>query len=133
MTKLIAVAIKERKVTILLSLFIIIYGLYAYYYLPRQENPDTSSPAVQIVTVFPGASAKDVERQVTKKIEDEVAALDGVDWLESFSQDNVSIVLALLENGIDYQEQWDKLRIGIDNLAGKHSIHSISVLLTSTM
>ncbi len=116
MSKLIAVAIKERKVTILLSLFIIIYGLYAYYYLPRQENPDTSSPAVQIVTVFPGASAKDVERQITKKIEDEVAALDGVDWLQSISQDNVSIVFALLENGTDYQAQWDKLRIGIDNL-----------------
>ncbi len=117
MSKFIAVAIKERKVTFLLSFFVIIYGIYAYYYLPRQENPDTSSPAVQIVTVYPGASAKDVEQQVTTKIEDEVAALDGVDWLESFSQDNVSIVLALLENGTDYDEQWDKLRIGIDNLA----------------
>ncbi len=117
MTKLIAIAIKERKVTLLLSLFIIVYGIYAYYYLPRQENPDTSSPAVQIVTLFPGASAKDVEQQITKKIEDEVAALDGVDWLESYSQDNVSIVIALLENDIDYQAQWDKLRIGIDNLA----------------
>ncbi|PID79551.1 MAG: transporter, partial [Clostridiales bacterium] len=117
MSRLIAVAIKERKVTLLLSLFIILYGLYAYYYLPRQENPDTSSPAVQIVTIFPGASAKDVEQQLTIKIEDEVAALDGVDWVESFSQDNASIVFGLLENGIDYETQWDKLREGIDNIA----------------
>ncbi len=116
MSKMIAVAIKERKVTLLLSFFVIVYGLYAYYYLPRQENPDTSSPGVQIVTLFPGATAKDVEQQITKKIEDEVAALDGVDRLESVSQDNVSVVLALLENGIDYEKQWDKLRIGIDNL-----------------
>ncbi len=117
MSKLIAVAIKERKVTLLLSFFIILYGLYAYYYLPRQENPDTSSPAVQILTIYPGASAKDVEQQVTIKIEDEVAALDGVDWVESFSQDNASIVFGLLENGIDYEAQWDKLREGVDNIA----------------
>ncbi len=82
MSKIIGVALKERKVTLLLSLFVILYGIYAYYYLPRQENPDTSSPAVQIVTVYPGASAKDVEQQVTAKIEDEIAALDGVDRLE---------------------------------------------------
>lgn len=114
MNKWIAAAIKERKVTILLSVCIMFYGLYAYYYLPRQESPDTSSPAVQIVTVYHGASAKTVEEQVTKKIEDEIAALEGVDKINSISQDNVSIVFAMLNYNTDIEAQWDTLR---ENLA----------------
>ncbi|MCK8060005.1 MULTISPECIES: efflux RND transporter permease subunit [unclassified Fusibacter] len=117
MSRLIALAVKERKVTILLSVLVILYGFYAYYYLPRQENPDTSSPAVQIITVYPGASAKTVEEQVTKKVEDEIAALDGVETIRSYSQDNVSIVIGMLTHTVDYDEQWDKLRVGLERLS----------------
>lgn len=116
MNKLIKGAISERKVTILLSLFVLLYGFYCYYYMPRQENPDIASPAVSIVTAFPGASAEVVEKQVSSKIEDEIAKLDGVDNVESYSQDNVSIVFALLESGTDYDKQWDELRTGISDL-----------------
>lgn len=119
MNKLMAAAIRERKVTIILALMVLVYGYYIYYYLPRQENPDTSSPAVQIITVYPGANAKTVEEQVTKPVEDEVSTLDGIDSLRSFSQDNVSIVVAMLGDNVDYEEQWDRLRIALDNLAPK--------------
>ncbi len=119
MSKMIFIAIRERKVTIILSLLVILYALYTYYYLPRQENPDTSSPAVQIITVYPGANAKTVEEQVTKKIEDEVSTLDGVESLRSFSQDNVSIVIAMLGDNVDYDAQWDKLRVGLEQLKGE--------------
>lgn len=116
MSKMIQMAIKERKVTILLSIFILIFGLYSYYFIPKQENPDTSSPAAQIVTVYPGASATDVETLVTKPIEDVVATLDGIDYIQSYSYDNVSIVLVMLNYSVDYDEQWDTLRTGLDSV-----------------
>ncbi len=108
--------LNERKVTILLSITILFYGMYTYYYLPRQENPDTSSPAVQIITMYPGATAKTVEEQVSKKVEDEIAALDGVEEIKSYSQDHVSIVIGFLEHNVDYEEQWDKLREGLSQI-----------------
>lgn len=119
MSKMILAAIKERKVTILLSVLILIFGLYSYYFIPKQENPDTSSPAAQIVTIYPGASASDVETLVTKPIEDVVATLDGIDYIKSYSYDNASIVIVMLTYDVVYDEQWDTLRTGIDTLGSE--------------
>ncbi|MEA1975875.1 MAG: efflux RND transporter permease subunit [Bacillota bacterium] len=116
MSKLILVAIKERKVTILLSIIILFFGVYSYHFIPKQENPDTTSPAAQILTIYPGASATDVENLVTKPIEDVVATLDGIEYIKSFSYDNASIVIVMLNHDVDYDEQWDTLRIGMKQL-----------------
>jgi len=62
MNKLMKAAITERKVTFLLAVMIFLYGLYAYYFIPKQENPDTSSPTAQIITIYPGASSEEVVR-----------------------------------------------------------------------
>lgn len=116
MNKLMRMAVYERKVTILLSFMIILYGVYAYYFIPKQENPDTSSPAAQIITVFPGATAAEVEELVSKPIEDEVATLDGIESLTSYSNTNVSVVIVTLNYDVDYEEQWNNLRVRLDNL-----------------
>lgn len=119
MNKFIKMAITERKVTFLLSFMIMIYGVYAYYYIPKQENPDTSSPAAQIITIFPGATAAEVEELVTKPIEDEVATLDGVEYITSYSNPNVSVVIVTLNYDVDYEEQWDNLRVRLGNLKSR--------------
>ena len=114
MNKLIRMAITERKVTFLLSLMIFVYGFYAYYFMPKQENPDTSSPTAQIITVFPGATASEVEELVTKKIEDELASLDGVEYITSYSNPNVSVAIVTLNYDVDYDEQWASMRVKLD-------------------
>ncbi len=119
MNRLIKVAIHERKVTFLLAIMIFLYGIYAYYYIPKQENPDTSSPSAQIITVFPGATANEVEEQVTKKIEDELATLDGVENIISYSNPNVSVVILSLNYDVNYDEQWAKMRVLLDSLKNK--------------
>jgi len=116
MTGLIRAAIRERKVTILLSLVLLGFGVATYFQLPRQENPDTSSPAAQIVTVYPGASARDVESLITKPVEDVAATLDGIDFIRSYSYDDLSVVIVMLNYDVDYREQWDTLRTGLDTL-----------------
>jgi multidrug efflux pump subunit AcrB len=107
-------AINERKVTFLLSLVIFIYGFYAYYFMPKQENPDTSSPTAQIITIFPGATASEVEELVTQKIEDELASLDGVEYITSYSNPNVSVAIVTLNYDVDYDEQWANMRVKLD-------------------
>lgn len=116
MNKWIHMALRERKVTILLSLFILAYGVYAYYFVPKQENPDTSSPVAQIITVYPGATASEVEELVTKKIENEVATLDGIEYITSYSNPNVSIVLITLNYEVDYKEQWERMRVLLEGI-----------------
>lgn len=118
MSKIIQYAIKERKTTLLIAIALIVYGLYNYYLLPKQENPDTTSPAAVVTTVFPGASAIEVEEQVTKIVEDEAMTLEGVDSIESISNNNVSIVIVKLTTEVDSSKQWEeltRLMNGIEN------------------
>lgn len=110
-------AIKERKVTILLALMVLAYGIYAYYYLPKQENPDTSSPTAQIITPFPGATADEVERLVTMKIEEALSGMEGLEYMTSYSSPNVSVVLITLNYEVDYDEQWRLLKDTLETLS----------------
>lgn len=116
MNKLMHAAIRERKVTFLLAMMIFLYGLYAYYFIPKQENPDTSSPTAQIVTVYPGASAEDVESFVTHRVEDVAATLNGVEYVTSYSNPNVSVVIVTLNYDVNYEEQWDHLRVRLEEI-----------------
>ncbi|GKX31203.1 transporter [Vallitalea longa] len=119
MGKIIKYAIKERKTTILLAIILIIYGLYNYYLLPKQENPDTTSPAAVVTVTFPGASAKEVEEQVTKLIEEEAMTLEGIDSIESISNNNVSIVIIKLITDVDSKKQWDNLKDAMYGMESK--------------
>ena len=119
MTKWIKIAINERKVTFLLSLMVLVFGVYTYYFMPKQENPDTSSPTAQIITIFPGATASEVESLITKKVEDELSMLDGIEYMTSYSNPNVSVVIVTLNYEVDYDEQWAKMRVALDALKPK--------------
>lgn len=55
--------------------------------------PDVDIPYVVITTVLPGAGPEQIESDVTKIIEDAVNPVEGVDFIQSTSQENVSIVV----------------------------------------
>jgi multidrug efflux pump subunit AcrB len=113
---LINAAIKNKKIVLFLVLITILSGLACYYYIPKQESPDVSSPAAMITTIYPGASPKDVESLVTKKIEDKIEEIDGYDYAESFSQNSASIVIVYLNNDADKDKAWRTLRDKIKDL-----------------
>lgn len=70
----------------------VVVGLLAFTQLPVDLLPNVSIPVVAISTVYPGASATDVERSITKPIEEAVSSLNGVDTVTSTSQENLSLV-----------------------------------------
>ncbi|OGO78153.1 MAG: hypothetical protein A2Y23_12260 [Clostridiales bacterium GWB2_37_7] len=109
-------AIKERKVTLFLAALIMIGGLYSYYIVPKQENPEIT-PAYAIITaVYPGASPEDVEKLITSKIEDEVAELEGYEHSESQSRNSLSVVVLKLNQGTDIEKVWPDLRQRMEDL-----------------
>ena len=116
MQKIIHAAVTERKLTLLMAIILMITGIICFYIIPRQENPDTSAPVAMITTVYPGAAPEDVEKLVTKKVEDEAASLEGLDYTSSISSHNVSIVIVSLDQGVDYEKRWDDLRTKLDNV-----------------
>ncbi len=67
-------------------------GVIGYNRLPFKLFPDTERPQVAVVTMLPGASATDVESDLTRPIERELSALDQVRAVRSTSRDEVSAV-----------------------------------------
>jgi len=58
-------------------------------------------PVVNVLTIYPGASAYDVESSVTKKIEDALSSLENVDNMQSTSQEGLSIITLNLKSDAD--------------------------------
>lgn len=110
MNKLIKQVLRERRVALFLAIIIAIMGIYAYYMLPRQENPDVSFPAAMIIAPYPGASPKDVKDLVTSKIEDELAELDSVDEIMGISNQSVSIIVIMFEADAEFEKSMQDVR-----------------------
>ncbi len=116
MRKFISFLLKEKYIVIVASIIIIMFGFISYYLMPRQENPDITSPAALITTVFPGASAQDVELLVTKKIEEEASKIDGIEKIDSYSNDNYSAVIVTISYSVNREKQWSDLEKYIDKI-----------------
>lgn len=110
MEKLIRLLVKEKRVTLFITLVIALGGYLGYYALPRQESPDVSAPVAMVVTTFPGASPKDMNDLVTRKIEEELMELNGYDYCKSTSQDSVSVVVIFFENSVNKDKAMQDVR-----------------------
>lgn len=84
------VCIKRPVFASVISLLLIVFGIIAFDRLPLREYPDFDSPIISIFTNYPGAAAGIVENRVTQLIEDRIAGLEGIKYIQSASQDGVS-------------------------------------------
>lgn len=109
-------AIKNKTVTLFMVLLISIVGLYSYYIVPRQEVPNVSAPVAKITAIYPGASPNEVEKLVTRKIEDKLVGIEGYDYCQSFSKNGISISIIYLNNDADIDKAWSDLRAQMNDL-----------------
>ncbi len=86
------VCIKRPVFASVISLLLVVFGVLAFDRLPLREYPDIDSPIVSIRTNYPGAAANVVETRITQIIEDRVAGLEGIRYIQSSSQDGSSSI-----------------------------------------
>lgn len=127
--KIVRAAIENRKITIFLVILIMLSGLYSYHVIPKQEDPDLIAPVAMVITVYPGASPEEVEKSVTRKVEEELATLEGYGYANSYSNNSVSIVLVRMEYGSDIDKAWSDLRLKMEQLQKNlpDSCHEIEI------
>lgn len=73
-----------------MAILLVIFGLVSYQQLPLREYPDIDPPVVSIETLYPGAAASVIETQVTEPIEESIAGIEGISYIESTSRDGRS-------------------------------------------
>lgn len=76
---------------------VLIVGVITYFQLPRQQDPTVNLNWVTIQTLMPGASATDIERQVTDVLEEAVERVSDIRFTSSISQRDVSLIIIRLE------------------------------------
>src|SRR5680860_1682640 len=90
--------IRNRRFTLFFTFMVVLLGLYSYYILPKQESPSVNAPYAIIKTIYPGAEPADVEKLITKVIEDKIIEVPGYKTSSSYSRNSISIVVLELQN-----------------------------------
>jgi len=117
-SKLVNFFLNNNRLVILLLLGIIIGGFFALFSLRKEGFPDVMPKVVSVSTVYPGASAKEVEIQVTKIIEDSVKDVNQVQEISSTSTTGFSNIVIRLEQTADIELAVQNLRNRIASVAG---------------
>ncbi len=94
-------AVNRSVLTTMMVMVLVVLGLFSYTRLSVDLFPETNYPIITVTTLYPGAGPKEIESQVTEKIEEEVIAISNVRRVESTSSEGVSFVLIEFELDVD--------------------------------
>ena len=107
-------AIEKPVTTALIFVAVIVIGIFSLSKLPIDQFPEMEPPYITVMTTYAGASASEIETNVTKIIENALTSVDGLKELTSSSRDNMSVVSLELEWGTDRDEASNDIRSYID-------------------
>ncbi|WP_269531273.1 efflux RND transporter permease subunit [Chitinimonas sp. BJYL2] len=93
-------ALKHQQLVIYLMVVFMIAGVFSYTRLGQKEDPEFTFKAMVIQTYWPGASAKDVELQVTDKLEKKLQEMPELEYARSYSKAGESQLLLNLKEGV---------------------------------
>ncbi len=98
------ISIERPTLLAVFYILVVLSGVYCFFSLNYELTPQFSPPVITVVTIYPGASPKEVEQEVTIHIEDALASLAGVETITSNSQDNFSLVKLELKTSAKVDE-----------------------------
>ncbi|MBP9711180.1 MAG: efflux RND transporter permease subunit [Candidatus Pacebacteria bacterium] len=104
----------RRAFTILAMAAFLIAGVFALIALPKESSPEVVVPVGIVTTVLPGATAADVERLVTDKLEPAVRNVPNIDLVTSHSVQGVSIISAQFLASADIETAIQDLRNAVE-------------------
>jgi len=110
------IAIERPSLIIVLFSVFTLLGIIGYKNLTYELLPDFSQPVVVIKTIYQGAEPQEVETSVSRKIEDALSNLEGVDYLETKSMPNASVIIANLKYGTSVENAMQDAQRYIDNI-----------------
>jgi multidrug efflux pump len=83
---------RRPVLAVVFNLLLVTFGLIAYQQLPLREYPDIDAPVITVRADYPGASAEIIEREVTQRLEDRIAGIEGIRYIQSTSRDGRSSI-----------------------------------------
>jgi multidrug efflux pump len=106
-------ALKHQTLVLYLMLVITIAGLVAYTKLGQSEDPPFTFKVMLVHATWPGASAQEVEQQVTDKLEKKIQEVPHLDYSKSFSRPGESMIFVVIKDDTfseDIPDLWYQVR-----------------------
>ena len=111
-------AVQKSISVLVLSLMLIVFGVYCYLVLPRESDPDITIPNVFISTSYRGVSSVDIETAVTIEIEKKLKGLDGLKKIQSVSSEGLSSINVEFTTGTDIDKALQDVKDKVDEAGG---------------
>ncbi|MBO4985779.1 MAG: efflux RND transporter permease subunit [Bacteroides sp.] len=107
-------AVKRPIMTTLCFVAVAIFGLFSLSKLPIDLLPDIETNTIMVMTAYPGASASDIENNVTRPLENTLNSVENLKHITSKSSENMSIVTLEFEYGNDIDVLTNDVRDKLD-------------------
>ncbi|GET28992.1 efflux RND transporter permease subunit [Prolixibacter sp. SD074] len=107
-------AVQRPITTLMIFMAVIVMGIYSVVYLPVDLYPEIEYPAITVMTTYSGASAADIETNVSKVIEDGMNTVDHLKDITSVSYENLSVVTLEFQYGTNLDESANDIRDALD-------------------
>ena len=112
-------ALDNRNLINFLVFCLLLGGVFAYDSMSKLEDPEIKVRQAMVVTTYPGASAHQVELQVTDPLEKSIREMAALDNVQSLSYADLSLITVELKTTTspkDIEQEWDMLRRKVDNV-----------------
>lgn len=106
-------AFGNRNLIYFLIAVLIVGGAFSCYQMSKLEDPEIKVKTAVVLTTYPGASAHQVELEVTDPLEKAIRRMGNVDFVESYSYNDYSLIQVELKSTVkddDVEQLWDQLR-----------------------
>jgi len=107
--RVVAFALHQRFITLALALLLTAGGIVSFHRLPIEAYPDVADVEVDVITLWPGHAAEEVERYITIQLEKEINGIADVTFLRSFSNFGLSNIKILFADGTD--NYWSRQQV----------------------
>ena len=112
-------AVKKPIMTSLCFLAVVIFGLFSLSKLPIDLYPDIDTNTIMVMTAYPGASASDIENNVTRPLENTLNAVSNLKHITSRSSENMSLITLEFEFGEDIDVLTNDVRDKLDMVSSQ--------------
>jgi multidrug efflux pump len=111
--------LNHRSFTGFMLALVVLGGVFAYHMLGQQEDPPFTFRIMVVKTLYPGATALEVEQQLTDRLEKKIQELPNLDYLRSYSKPGESVIFVTPREDTpakDIPELWYQVRKKVDDI-----------------
>jgi multidrug efflux pump subunit AcrB len=113
------IAVKKSVTVAVLAVIVLIFGIYSYRLLPRENEPDITIPYVFVSTSYRGVSPTDIETGITIEIEKKLKGLEGIKKIHSVSSEGLSSISIEFVTGTDIDKALQDVKDKVDEAKGE--------------